>query len=496
MADKNKYYLKLLFFVLALAVYFRFANYFSRLNFSIDQGRDALIGLESLQKSKAPLLGPPSSSWGFNFGPLYYYFVIFFTAIIPSIYAPWIGFTVLSLMSVVLAYKIGEFARSREFGLLFALVTTISFGEIANSTNLLNTALVSNAVFLSFFAVAAYYKLQKNYFLILLGFAVSVAINAHLQAAPIVGLLLSPLLLHHGKKIVRKVVSLLYPLVGFTFGMLPLIGFEAQHNLAWTKSLIDYATFGQYRFYTPVRWLTDITIFWPNRFGEVLWGNSFLGIYVTVLVGLTLAFAIWKRKIDKISILVLFIFILEIFSLRNYKGPRSSEYLIFTNFFVIYLFSFAVSLVSLFKKQAIFTSVFFIIAISGLWSYGRVYSTSTHSKATISMFKFVKNNIGKPVNLFILSDSYENAYSLQYLLQRSNLISEAGARVALCDNGDAFSKGFERCPKSHRLFSTGRFVLFEYQKYFADEFKTFNPATISAEILYKRTYNNYERVKY
>ena len=481
--------------ILLLAVILRFTGYLDRLNVSVDQGRDALIGLESLRLHRAPLLGPPSSSWGFNFGPLYYYFIIFFTVVIPGIFSPWIGFTLLSVLSAFLAYLIGVNARGKTFGAILSLVTALSFAEIVNSTNLLNTSLVSFAVFLSFYAASAYFKTQHNKYLLLSGFGVALAINSHLQALPLAVLLLSPLFLSRAYKILTKIHTVLLSLVGFGMGMLPLIIFEFQHSLAWSKSLIDYATFGQYRFYTPVRWLTDLTVFWPSRFSEVLWGKSALGLYVSVFVFVSLALYAFRKKLDKISCLIIAVFVLEVLSIRNYRGPRSPEYLIFTQFFIIYLFSLAVAFI-VEGKKIITVMACLILLFSGLYFDRSIFSHKSQSRETVALYNFIKDQIGRPVAFHVLSGSYENSYSLYYFLSRSGLISESGDPVALCDNGDKHGLSPDRCPSENRLFSTGRFIFFDYRPENRQDFAPFEAKIIDSFKLYQRTYNNYELIKY
>ncbi|KKT31089.1 MAG: hypothetical protein UW41_C0005G0039 [Candidatus Collierbacteria bacterium GW2011_GWC2_44_18] len=489
---KDNYFI---IFILLLAVILRFAGYLDRLNVSVDQGRDALIGLESIHLLRAPLLGPPSSSWGFNFGPLYYYIIIFFTAVIPGIFSPWIGFTLLSILSVFLAYLIGINSRGKTFGLVLSLITAISFAEIVNSANLLNTSLVSFAVFLSFYGASAYFKFQHNKYLVLLGFGIALALHAHLQALPLALLLLSPLLLSHAHKILPKIHAILLSIVGFGLGMLPLIIFEFQHSLAWSKSLLDYATFGQYRFYTPVRWLTDLTVFWPSRFGEILWGSSALGLYFSLFVFVSLAFYTFRKKLDKISLLAILVFILEILSIRNYRGPRSPEYLIFTHFFIIYLFALAVTFV-VEGRRVLTVLVCLLLLLAGLSFDRSIYIQKSQSAETLTLFNFVKEQIRQPVSLYIFSGSYENAFSLYYFLSRSHLISESGYPLALCDNGDKYGQVPDRCPFSYRLFSTGRFVLFDFHPENLHNFSQFEAGVIDPFKLYRRTYNNYELIKY
>jgi len=481
--------------ILLLAIFLRFFNYSNRINVSLDQGRDALIGWYSVQNHKAPLIGPPSSSWGFNFGPLYYYFIYLFELLIPHQFAPWIGFTILSIVSVYLIYKIGEHSQNKTFGIIAAIITAISFAEIENSANLLNTALVSFAVFLSFHSLSQVIYQKRIWAALLVGFGVGLAINSHLQSMPIISLIFITPCVYSGH-LKDKLKILMLVSLGLLASLTPILYFESQHHFAWIKSLIDYTLHGQQKFYTPVRWLTEFTRFWPGQFGRVIFGDSGMGLYVIVFLILGAVLTVVKKyTIPKVILIALIVFILEIFSVRYYKGPRSPEYFIFLHFFVIIFFSWSLSVFVRANKIMGAISLLAIFSLVIVYSLP-LMSQSSHAKATLEILGYVKRDIAVPVRLVMLPDSHENAYSLYYFLLKAGLGSPDGRPLAVCDNHDSLEKHREVCLQTHRLFVADRFVLYDFSSFDKTDLTLYPPTTISPEILYKRTYNNYELEKF
>ena len=474
--------------ILVLAAALRFANYPQRIIVSLDQGRDALIGLYSLEHYRLPLLGPPSSSWGFNFGPLYYYFITFFEATIPHLLSPWIGFSLLSLISVLLAYKIGE-SIDRKLAIIFSLLTALSFGEIENSVNLLNTALVSFAVFAAFYCASKIYA-KRYLYSSLLGFFVGLAVNCHLQSLPLLVLIpTAALLFPNGTK--NKIKVLVGSLAGLLVSFLPLLLFESQHYFAWTKSILDYTLHGQQKFYIPVRWLTELTEFWPGQFGRVMFGEVAFGKSLFVVLALALIISIIKKnKPDKLFLSIATIFIFEVLSVRYYKGPRSPEYFVFVNFFVLALVSWSLHFIDEgLRKLGVFQIIVF--ATAGLIFSSQLATRSSHATDTLKLFRYLETSINKPISLHVLPNSFENAYTLYYLLQKSGLGSDKGIPVGLCDTHE---KGF--CPASGKLFISGRFILYDPETFSESDKNAYPTEQVDPQKLFLRTYNNYELKKY
>lgn len=105
--------------VLFFDVFWRFVNYPNRWTLNQDQARDAIIGLYTLTQKTLPLIGPPSSAGAFSFGPIYYWLIALFTAVIPiSPFGPWIGFTLLSAASVIIFYFFGRNLLGKDFAFI------------------------------------------------------------------------------------------------------------------------------------------------------------------------------------------------------------------------------------------------------------------------------------------------------------------------------------------------------------------------------------------
>ena len=476
--------------ILILALSLRFFDYFSRINVSTDQGRDALLTLEAIKNHKLPLLGPPSSAWAFNFGPLYYYFIIFFTLIIPHSFGPWIGFTSLSVLSVWLFY------RNDKIGLYLALVAAISFGEIANSLNMLNTALVSFSTVLSFYALDKILKKKSVVYSLLLGFSVALAINSHMQSLSLVTLI--PLsLIFSASKIKDRILSLFFQVIGFVVAFIPLLYFESMHYFAWTKSILDYAINGQNKFYTPVRWITEFTQFWPSIFGNVIFGIPILGYALIFLTFSAALISILKKyKPSPLFLCVFITFIVEIISVRYYKGPRSSEYFIVAIPFVIYFTAWTISVFAKLNKLLGILLLVLLVGIN-LVNINMVMKSNSHAPEVIELYRQITSKYPQKINLLAFSWSDEAARTLYYILKKNDKISEDSPNtLAICYLRDSEGKPVEFCPKHSREIRSGKFIIYEYINLKKSEIDEFQVASISAEILYKRNYNNYELIKY
>ena len=482
--------------ILIIAAFFRLYHYSDRIGFGQDSARDAIIGLFSIRNHKLPLMGPPSSAWGFNFGPLYYYFIALFTLIIPGIFSPWIGFTLLSLLTVFLVYKTGEGAFDKTFGFIAAFLCAISFAEVGNAQTLLNTVLVSFATALAFFALERTLNTKLKIFPILLGFSVALAINSHLQALSL--LLLLPLtILFTPGKLKEKIINIIFISLGFLIGFVPLIIFEFQHNLAWTKSIIDYSLHGQQKFYTPVRWLTEFTKFWPSTFGQILSGIPLTGYLYSGLIVVSLVFSYLKKiRLPKIFYIIFTTFILEIISVRFYKGPRSPEYFIIAQQFVIFFVAFSLW-VSLKINRWLGIVILLSIATMSIKSDLSLVGSKSNAPDILGLFaqeqKYLGNN---QTTLYGTANSFGASIAIYYLSYKENLIGN-GDSLIICDNleGSAMGKP-DFCPATGRLFNSGRLVIFPFDKLSPSQRIDYKTEELKAEIYYYRTYNNYELIKY
>ena len=139
---ENKAIVSLLAIVLFGAI-LRFWGYPLRYGFDIDATRDAILTQYASLHNLWPMIGPASALGSFNFGPWYYYQLILFQHVVPLAYAPWIYITLTSLAVIVVMYGIGKELLNKEFGLILALLTAVSPGQIIAGTGLSNPDLIS-----------------------------------------------------------------------------------------------------------------------------------------------------------------------------------------------------------------------------------------------------------------------------------------------------------------------------------------------------------------
>jgi 4-amino-4-deoxy-L-arabinose transferase-like glycosyltransferase len=310
----------------------RFWGYPFRYGFDIDATRDAIITQYATVNHLWPLIGPSSALGSFNFGPWYYYQLIVFQYLVPFAYAPWIYITLASLAAIVVMYGIGKELFNKEFGLMLALLTAVSPGQIIAGTGLSNPDLVSLFAALSLWLFIRLLKLKASSLTaLLLGLSIGIGINCHYQM--IYFILLPFFLFVFVKK--GRVQILLFSLLGIFLSFLPLIFFNLTHHLQTVSGLMDYYVYGKNKVYVPNRWLSYLFDFWPSFWGYVFGFPSFIGLVlgsVSIFVSLAL---IIKRKISLVYGIVFLFFIVCFVFLRFFQGERASYYLIFLHPFLI-----------------------------------------------------------------------------------------------------------------------------------------------------------------
>jgi len=421
-----------LIIILLLAAFWRFYNYPTRWVLNQDQARDATIALYSIRSSSVPMLGSPSSAGPFNFGPLYDYTIILFTHLLPFVSGPWVGFTLLSLLTVYLFYLIGTTLGSRPLGLILATISAFSSELIYNSPDMLNTVIVSFGVTLTLLFALKLVTTKRLIYSLLLGLTAGFTLNNHFQSLGITTLLaLTPLFAPIPLK--KKFFSFLLIGLGVIITFLPPLIFDLNHHFVWLQSVIDYYTGGVNKFWAPTSWRRDLFTFWPQLFGSTLVGLPSLGLLFIAITGLPFLVLTYTRRLTRpLSLLILFI-ITQVFLLRYYPGVRSREYLIAFQPLIIFFFSY--SLFVIFSKYKI-VGVLLLVVFTILSSATNLKYIQNHSQADL-IFN-LKNSLDTQVNLPIAlySDQSSNMISLPifYLLYRNNQVSPNGTPVLACIN--------------------------------------------------------------
>jgi hypothetical protein len=425
----SKFYLIL---ILLLATFWRFANYPSRWVLNQDQARDATIALYSIRNHTLPLVGSPSSAGAFNFGPAYDYLIAFFSIILPFDSGPWIGFTLLSLLTVYLFYLIGTALSTPCLGLIMSLLSAVSVELVSNSPDMLNTVIVAFGVTLTLYFVVKFLVSGSLKFAFLIGLGGGFTLQQHFQSLGLSTLLATSLLFR------KNIKSCFLALISFFLSLAPLIYFDLTHNLVWIKSVIYYYTIDVHKFWAPTSWRIDLGTFWPHLFGQVTVGSPLFGYFLIFLIlSSYFLFLISKSRFQildsRFLIPIALSFLLQILLLRYYPGTRSREYLIAFHPFVIFFTGLALFIISQKSKPLFLVLISCFLVLSTL-SNLKTIQIKSQAPLIYSLKSKLDSQIPGPISLY--SDPNSNMLSLPifYLLYRQNRISDTGTPILACIN--------------------------------------------------------------
>jgi 4-amino-4-deoxy-L-arabinose transferase-like glycosyltransferase len=341
--SKTNRHILILLCIIAVGFFFRFYNTPGRYGLDYDATRDAFISEEGAKRFEFPPTGPQSSLGPFYFGPWYYYQLILFTFISPFSYSPWMYVGILSVASIYLLYKIGEFLENKQFGLLLALICAVSPDQIGRATGLSNPNLNT---FFAAVSILLFLKIIRQtvslWWMLLFGFILGVGINNHFQMA---GLLLFPVIILLLKKN-NLYKSFVVILLGIFLAFIPLLAFDITHGWVNTKGLLYYLQYMRGLIYVPNRWLSYVFDFWPTFWAFVLGLPFFVGQILFFSTPFLILW-LWKKKQLRKEFLFLFlIFSCLVIALRYQPGERLYHYytflepflFIFTGFFLWTIF--------------------------------------------------------------------------------------------------------------------------------------------------------------
>lgn len=309
--------------IFALAIFFRFYDYFDRVYIHSDHSLFAQGAIFSARTFAIPQIGPFAQSTFFT-GPWWLWILGIFYLFPFGVFSPWYFISIISLGFVFLIYMIGREITGRWLGVVAALLSAISVAAIDNSLSLWNAAADSILAALAIYFLIKFYKTKNALFVFGLAFAVSLATTIHFQAA-----LLLPLILVALVTTKPKLKYFAATFVGLAIPMLPFLIFDLRFNWFWTKSVWIYLTVDQYRFWVPNRWLTYAFDYWPSTWGYILGNEKWIGALMIGLVSILTIFRLKEIKKQKIFYLLALSFFLSIVMYRYYGGQR---FFYFSNF--------------------------------------------------------------------------------------------------------------------------------------------------------------------
>lgn len=510
-----------LFIVLVSAIFWRFFNYSNRVVFNQDQARDAIIALYSIRTGKIPLVGPPSSAGSFSFGPLYYWFVIGFTLLPFGPLSPWIGFTLLSITSVILFFFLGKAMSGKVFSFISGLVAAFFAAEVVNAPEMLNTVLVTFATTLALFLTVKAVKEERKAYFLPMGFSVGLAINSHFQSLGLLSLIVG-IFIVYGRSFKDKTLALVFSFLGLAVSFLPLAIFDIKNNHALLKNLLDYYLIGQQKFNYLTSWATEIREFWPEFWGKSTVGLSGAGYVLLVSTFLLVTFKIYPNfvsflnwaitffkgenkalnlavtdsKVCKICFVFAFAFVLQAVMLRYYKGTRSVEYL---NVFLPFIIFFTSWAIWSFYKINKYLGVALIVAFVVVSSYSNIKTINSFGQfqKIISLKKVLDNEPKTNIQMYSFGNSSMVSLPLFYLFYYEDRAANEGRKIGACEYIMVFNEEtFEReisCPfKDQVVAEVNPYVVYNLDNLLKENLDKEFPKQITAEEIYSWLTANYK----
>lgn len=458
--------------IIATAVFWRFWDFGNRWVLNQDQARDAIIALYATRNNTAPEIGSPSSAGPFNFGPWYDWIIMFWEKVIPSIDGPWIGFGILSVVSVIAYAKIGQILYGKKGMIIFGLIASLAVGQVQNAPDMLNTVIVGVSGILAMWTGLKLIKTEKVIWMVMTGFFVGLSINFHFQALGTLSWL-SALVLVNKFNLTKRIKWAAGLGSGLVFAFIPLIIFDLKRGGVWIRSVIEYYTVGVNKFYVPVRWLTEIRDFWPQLFGDVVVGEKIFG-YFLIVIG---AFVVIKKykNIDRFWWVVMVSFLIEVMLMRNYKGVRSREYLIAFHSIIILLCSWFT--MEFFNLNKFFGGLILglILLLAGINNWNSITKYPSQAKIILDIKEELDKKYAGKMNIENFEQSDMVTLPLFYLYYFENRIGE-GTNLSMCD-GNRYT-----CPSGEIIIKNN------YRIY---EGKNWGWDILTPENIYRRLWVNY-----
>jgi len=435
MRKNYRLYFAVLFPIILIAIALRFWNFQHRLILFSDSARDSLLGLEAVRYHKLPLTGSFSSAGPFVFGPVFYYFIMFFYALLQQfIFGPWYGVALLSTLLVVIlatcAMKIG----GRLAGIITALLTAVSPAQVFRSAALTQHSLVGISTGLVLLMTIYYAKNKKTSWAFLLGVFAGIAASLHYQAIALLFIGAIVLIVQHG--VWRRIRDSIAYFFGVILPFAPLLYWDYQQQFANLRNLLDYVLIGQYRIFVSRRWLTFITTFIPETWGGVIGGNRIFGILLIFLVAYTCIGLVRKKRFPFVLLWILIMLTVQLITMRYYHGELFEGYLIVLHPFILFLSGLGISESIRQKSWGVISVVFlFTIVVNSLRSDFAILAWDKNTVVPVEQtIGKIKNSLGNQMVLPYDAqyNSSEFSYALSYMLEQKQMISEKGIPVGVC----------------------------------------------------------------
>ncbi|HVZ12644.1 MAG TPA: glycosyltransferase family 39 protein [Patescibacteria group bacterium] len=435
---------RILFLLLAIvivAIVLRFANYQNRFGLAGDQARDVLIIREALKLHKLPIVGPFSASGPYVFGPIWFWIFSLPVALFPKTFlAPWIFQSLLFVLMIPIMFFIGKKMIDETFGIIISLLTALSPSIVKISTNLIFSALVCFLSLVVIYYFISHLKNKKIRSFYLLIFFISIAINIHFEAIPLIVLI--PFAYFARKKTLS---NLIVSAILFVIPFAPLIYFNNIYNNYEINNIMQSVVFKKTATHSflPIQILKNelnfsISLF-PNIWNSTISGYSIPGLIMFLITLAILTYALSKNTINKQIEILSITFLIMLGIVGDYNGTLFKNLTAFTFPFVVIICGWVCYFIYK-QKQYLGIGILAMILISSLINNFYNIKNSTNIAATSAVYwehQLYKKYPNQNFAVFSYSTNYlDKSLPLSLYLDVAGRIDANGRKIGIANFGD------------------------------------------------------------
>lgn len=280
--------------IVGLSLFLRLFRISSYMTFLGDEGRDSLVWLRMVTLGKFTLIGPQTSIGNMYLGPLYYYLMLPFYAVLGTI-GPSVGVALFAGATTGLLWYCGKNWFSERVGIVAAFLYAISPVAVILSRSSWNPNVIPFFSILTIWGVWQFWQKDRFLWLTVVGITLSFAIQSHY-----LGILLVPIagffwlirlirIIRSKDKLLKKFVfhSVLCALCFVLLTIVPLVWFDLRHNF------INYNSF--YKFFSERQTTVNLKLYkaipqmwplWQTLVTRLVAGkNEFFGFWLSLCFG-------------------------------------------------------------------------------------------------------------------------------------------------------------------------------------------------------------------
>lgn len=300
-----------------------------------DQGRDMIVLKRMLTLEHFPAIGPVSSVGNVYLGPFYYYFIAPWLAFFRfDPIGPAIGVALFSSLFIPITYFIVKDLVDKKTAILTSVLiafssTLIDFSKFSWNPNLLP---LFSLLTIYFFIKA--FSANKRYWFILGGAFLSFSIQLHYLAL-FLGLTLIFYTIANLRKNKKQLAGILYSGLSFLFFTSPLILFDIRHNFLNSKNFLNFfQTSGNIASDKVSSLLNTFQFLNKYTFGA----DVHLTISLLLITFIVVSYLVRLKNTKEGDIL--FFFILTLFGIGLYGGPKYPHYfaIVYPLYFIVISF--------------------------------------------------------------------------------------------------------------------------------------------------------------